>query len=247
MTSCATEAGSFPAEPRFGFCPRTEPSSVRFRASGTDRGADAGQTSSDHGRLRRGHHVPGTGRGVEPARPAAACRGAAPRRPRGVHAGEPPVVPGDRLGGAAVGALLHRDQLTAAGRRARLHRRQLRRARLHLLDPARGGRGGGRRPDARRQAAADAGRHRRPASSPTRRASPRTRPRPSRTSARAWTCSTPRARPGGPRASNPRSPTRPWARRACSTSSFRSCSSRTRSRCTCRRRRCTTPRRCGTA
>ena len=90
-------------------------------------------------------------------------------------------------------------------RRARVHRRRLRRPGVRLLRRA-GRRSPPRSTDAtpKRRAAAHAGRRRPTASSPTRRRWPASRATPARRRVPGHaTCSTPRAPPAGPRASSP--------------------------------------------
>ena len=71
--------------------------------------------------------LPRARRALEPARPPLARAGPATRRPRRHPARQPPGLVRRRVGGAALGALLHAGQLAPHRRRGRLHRQRLRR------------------------------------------------------------------------------------------------------------------------
>ena len=88
-----------------------------------------GPRRADHGGQRRDAHLRGARRAQQPARPPVRGRRPRLRRPRRLLPREPPALPRDPVGGAAVGPLLHRDQLAAHRRRGGLPPRRLRRRR----------------------------------------------------------------------------------------------------------------------
>ena len=108
---------------------------------------------------RQGDHLSRARRALEPGRAAVSLARPEGRRPHRAVDGKPPRLHGNLLGGAARGALLHRDQPLPDAGRDRLHREGLRRKRLHHhAEMRRTGQGPGR-PD-RRTAALHDGRAR---------------------------------------------------------------------------------------
>ena len=120
------------------------PLGARTHPARQDRLSDGGQ--------RQGDHLSRTRRTLQPGRASVPRAWAESRRSCRVPDREPAGVHGDLLGGAARGAVLHRDQPLSHAGRNRLHRQGLRRARRHHLAEMRGSDQGAGQRRARRAA-----------------------------------------------------------------------------------------------
>ena len=172
----------------------THPVHLRPHRAEQDRLSDGGH--------RQGDHLSRARRAFEPGRATVSLARPEGRRPHRLPDGKPAGVHGDLLGGAARGALLHRDQPLPDPGRDRLHRQGLRRQGLHhLAEMRRAGQkpGQGR---SGRAAVLHGRRARSRAFAPGTRKRSRCRRRRSRTKSPATTCCIRRAPPGGPKASS---------------------------------------------
>ena len=204
------------------------------------RGARRRQAGGHHGLDRSDDVVHASWRPVEPARPALARRRPASRRPRGDLPGERPDLPGSGVGGAALGSLLHADQLAAhatpssttwSTTAAPSHWSRRRTSPTPRPGSVNGCRGCAcASPSA--ATSTDSGRTKTRATAHRRHRSSRRSP--------AARCSTRPARPGVPRACASRSPSNPRGRCPATSRPTATCTGSTPTRCGSRRARCTT-------
>ncbi len=169
--------------------------------SGRPRGHESRQAGVHHGGIGRGRDLRRARRGRQPAVPAVRRHRAAARRPRRVLPREPPPLPRDRLGRSLRRPDLHGVLVAPHLRRARLHRQRLRRPGLHRrrrTRPTRPPRSSPTRRSVRRRLMLDGTVPGYESYEEAVAAQPADAAR--RPAARASTCSTRRARPGGPRA-----------------------------------------------